>query len=958
MTTDYTVNKRKLVLRSLIVATTLSCLWLFSTNATAQIVPDTTLPLNSIVIPDGNSIRIEGGTTAGGNLFHSFQEFSVPTGKEAFFNNSLDIQNIFSRVTGSNISNIDGLIRANGVANLFLINPNGIIFGQNAQLNIGGSFTASTADGITLGEKGFFSAKDISNSSLLSVQPGALFTNAVRNSPAQLVNRGNLAVAPGQNLTLQGDEVTVTGSLTALGGNLILKSNSNISFTDSLVTNTNIGVTEHGSIQLQGQNISLERSQILARTISNQPASDINVEATGNITISGFSPPDPNQNPLTQLLNSRIASETYGAGAGGNINVAAAQINLIDGGQISTLVAPQATGNGGKITVNSNAITAIRANAFNPLFPSGIVSYTLGAGRGGDVDIAASRINLSDGGAILSLVRGTGRGGDLKVNVSESVEATGLNPLAPQLFSGIASLTLGKGDSGNLNLSSPQLRVLEGAKVGSVSLSQFIGEPLPGAGEGNAGDVTVNATQVEVVGSSPLARDNITGIFNVITGSGNGGNLSLTTETLSIREGAGVASGVAQSIFTFGQPLPNSGTGNGGNLTVSASQFIEVIGSSPSLVVPSQLGTATLGKGNGGIAVITTPQLRLIDGGIVDSTTGASGNGGKMTIDASEIFISGTAPDNFPAGVEGSAVVFNRAIQQNFFLPQELTGNTGEITVNTQRLTIQNGGQIRVRHEGNGDAGKLTINADTIRLDRQGQINATTAFGLGGEISLNVNSLLLLRNGSAITATALGGAGNGGNLNINSQFIVAMPLENSDITANAKAGSGGRVSIAATGIFGTQFRDNLTGQSDITATSDLGPQFSGVVEINTPDINASSGLVELSANFEDVDKSIVASCAASVGNSFTITGNGGLPDDPTQALRGRAVWRDVRLVVVGESGRRGERQSGRAALIPDTPIVEATGWRVNLRGEMELVANASAMILGSSWYNPPGCAGR
>ncbi|MFB2970598.1 filamentous hemagglutinin N-terminal domain-containing protein [Aerosakkonema sp. BLCC-F183] len=949
----------KLLSLSLYFATTLYCLCVFSPKPTiAQIVPDTTLPNNSIAIPNGNSIRIEGGTTAGGNLFHSFQEFSVPTGTEAVFNNSLDIQNIFSRVTGSNISNIDGLIRANGVANLFLINPNGIIFGQHAQLNIAGSFTAGTADGITLGENGFFSAKDISNSSLLSVQPGALFSNAVRNSPAQLVNRGNLAVAPGQNLTLQGDELTVTGSLTALGGNLILKSNGNISFTDSLVTNTNIDVTEHSSIQLQGQNISLERSQILSRNISDRNAPDITVNATGNITISGFSSPDPNQNPLTQLLNSRIASETYSAGVGGNINVAAAQINLIDGGQISSLVGPQATGNGGKITVNSNAITAIRSNAFNPLFPSGIVSYNLGAGRGGDVDIAASRIDLSDGGAILSLVQGTGRGGDLQVNVGESVEATGLNPLAPQLFSGIAALTLGKGDSGNLNLSSPQLRLFEGAKIGSLSLSQFIGEPLLGAGEGNAGDVTVNATQVEVVGSSPLARDNLTGIFNVTTGSGNGGNLTLTTETLSIRDGAGVASGVTQSIFTFGQPLPNSGTGNGGNLTVTASQFIEVIGSSPSLVAPSSLGTVTLGKGNAGNAVITTPQLRLLDGGIVDSTTAASGNGGKMTINASDIFISGTAPDHFPAGVEGSSVVFNRTIQQNFFLPEQLTGNTGEITVNTQRLTIQNGGQIRVRHEGTGDAGKLTINADTIWLDRQSQINATTASGLGGEISLNVNSLLLLRNGSAITATALGGTGNGGNLNINSQFIVAMPLENSDITANAKAGSGGRINITVAGIFGTQFRDNLTPESDITASSDLGAQFSGVVEINTPDLDPSAGLVELSTNFEDVDRSIVASCATSVGNSFTITGNGGLPDDPTQALRSRAVWRDVRLVEVGSSGRRGERDSRRISVIPNTPIVEATRWRVNGAGEMELVANASSMILGSSWYNAPSCGGR
>lgn len=154
----------------------------------AQVTSDGTV--NTQVNQNGSIAEIMGGETRGSNLFHSFQDFSVPTGNEAFFNNADSISNILSRVTGGNISNIDGAIRANGSASLFLINPAGIIFGEGARLDIGGSFYGSSASSI-LFEDGEFSAADLENPPLLTVN--APIGLGFRDNPGDIINRSDLA---------------------------------------------------------------------------------------------------------------------------------------------------------------------------------------------------------------------------------------------------------------------------------------------------------------------------------------------------------------------------------------------------------------------------------------------------------------------------------------------------------------------------------------------------------------------------------------------------------------------------------------------------------------------------------------------------------------------------------------------------------------------------------------------
>lgn len=675
--------------------------------ASAQIIPDGSL--NTTVIPNGDRFIILKGTPAGNNLFHSFQQFSVSTGGAATFDliDTPNISTIFSRVTGGSLSRIDGLIETSNhtqPVSLFLLNPSGILFGSNAQLNLGGSFVGTTAERIQFAEGGIFRADTSPLSSLLTINVpiGLQFGSnsgaiAVRDNvvpppiPGRLDVLDGLQVSPGNTLALLGNGITlVSGNLNSVNGSIELAS---IGSGEVYLTST-----------LQG--FSFDYSQVAA-------FSDIQ---------------------LTQQ------SQIIGAGIGQTtLNLQGRNIQLSEGSTL--IVANRGPLEGDRITVNATELLSLSRTNFSRTNGSRIVTNTSGEGKGGDVTISARQAIVEDGGQIATQADGSGIGGDMNIRVSESIFVDGIPSLQLSTVTGIVTVSSATGQSGSLTLSAQQLQVNNSGTIGSTVY-----------GSGDGGNVQINVSDsIEVSGVN--SRSLLPSSLSTSTiGWGNAGDLNITTAKLAVREGALVSSSTG-------------GVASAGNLTIQASHWIEVSGAAPGSILSSGLGSNALSldpvsravyqlpdipTGNAGGVSLNTPQLRVLDRAEVGVRNDGTGNAGNFEVNADTIILNnrGAITAETQSGNGGNLLLNVRErlqMRDNSKISVEAggTGDGGNITIESPVILGWENSDITANAI-QGRGGNIQVTAQGIlglqfrdRLTPGNDITASSQFGFNGTVRIN-----------------------------------------------------------------------------------------------------------------------------------------------------------------------------------------------------------------------------
>jgi filamentous hemagglutinin family protein len=813
------------------LAASLVLLW--ASPGLAQIVPDPNWGAESSRL---NGDLIESGALRGSNLFHSFQQFNIDLGQNLFFANPAGVQNIFARVTGG-VSSIQGKLGVTGLANLFLLNPAGVLFGPQAQLDVPGAFVTSTANAVRFGS-GEFRIDQVGAPGLLTIQPSALVLSPtygeINIQANQIYGRdllfvGNTTFSGG---TVYGDRVQI-GSAAQQPVGLAFENNRIIAnFPENVgllkLENKSTIQIQQGEIRINVDRLDLNNSQIGG--------------AYGNVAIAA------NQVSLSQT--GQIVTGTYTAQKGGNIDLNVRDRLTIDGGAriLSTSEAPGKSGN----------ITLIVPQL--ELSNRGEISHFSTNGGTGTIDIQSTNIRLNQDAVILSSLYGNGAGGNIWIR-------------GDRLSLGNGSIIENNTASTDPNAPGGSLRI----DVRDVELFG-VGNKLAYDRDG----VKLRQPSAFGVGTGAVFAD------GRAVGAAPGGDLILNVDRLSVRDRGLVAAGGAAGT-----------SGRGGRLVINARESLEVVGTgdSPDSLNNglSIIRTEAFGAGDAGELVITAPSVVIRDTGLVSSRAfyDSTGRGGNLTINAEALTVGGKAigglypssilSESSGLGDAGNLTINTQRLQVRDFgriaASTDNSGRAGSIFIKSGFTKLDRGQILAVSNS--QDGGNITFTGSNVLLLRNNASIATRAGvnqlgrGSGGKISIDSRFLVgVPRENSFISANAYGGRG--GQVKITAQSILGIePLSRSQLELALKTSDLSQVDLSQL-------------PSSITTISQLSPDLSGelAVQIFTPD--PSQGATQLPVDIVDPASQVAQVCPSASSKvqlgSLTQSGRGSLPPSPLERV--------------------------------------------------------------------------
>ncbi len=707
------------------------------------------------------------GRQVGGNLFDSFANFNVAAGESATFTGPATVSNIIAGVTGGNPSTINGNVKSDiRGANLYLINPWGVVLGPHGTVNVSGSFYASTADYLKLGRNGRFQVTHPDGSKLTAAPPAAFgFLNA---KPAAI--------------TVDGSRLTARGAIGLAGGAVLIKHQAKIVASTSSIDVTSLAgggkvpvdprrshllqVTRFGSAKIAGGS-KLEvgnttghrhggdvfiRSKSLTITASKIDAFDRGTGAGGEIVLRAGDKIALRDGAAVESMTTgsgrgaaviattapggsisedagELLTESGGGGASGRLSISTGRLSLRAGAAAGSIAT--GAGDAGRVSISGDSI--LIDGRTDPSATTVIGSVTTGAGNAGNVSVSANGLRMLANGEIFDTTVGLGNAGSIRVDVrgALSIDASGAS-----LATGILSQAdLGSGgNAGRLAVDAGSLSITDGGEISASTL-----------GPGLGGDVSVSVDRdLRIRGGA--ATSIATGIFSntIAAGDGPAGDVTVSAGDLRIGTNGEISSSTG-------------GSAGAGEVSVTVARQLEINGPAATQLTGIVSDSSATATGSAGTVLVSARALRIGANGQISSGTFGSGSGGRVTIDVADALnIDGAdAEAGILTGIAAEADAGS-------------TGNSGELTVAAGSISLTSGGEISGSTFGAGNAGEVSVTARRLRVAGPNSEIAsnTTGSGNAGQVSVGVTgrgsgALTILANGEIGAGTfAAGDAGN------------------------------------------------------------------------------------------------------------------------------------------------------------------------------------------------------